>query len=523
MAQPLPSRSFAVVALVLLLWACAFAPTEPTATPPKVAACVGVNVTPADDLAALARGNPEGTTFCLAPGEYRNQSVRPRARQRFVGVPGQTVLSGAVSLERPVRDGALWVYTGRTEQGQVVGECAPERPACKYPEDLFLGGQALQRVLSLPEVAPGKWFFDLAADRVYLSDDPAGKRVELSSTRVAFYAPPVRDANGKMLPDPSVGGVVLEGLTIEKYAIPGHFFAIGDQYPAPGWTIRRCEVRFNHGGGVGLNGGVIEDSFVHHNGQQGVGGTGANNVVQRNEIAFNNFAGFDAGWEAGGGKFASTTNLVYRQNYTHDNDGPGAWTDIDNRGAQILDNRIEGNDGPGIMHEISYDATVRGNRLANNGKRGDYVYSAEILVSSSRNVLIEGNTVTVGATSGARDALPLTRMGIVVFQGTRTGGNCDTLPCASSGNVVRDNTVTYSARLNYLGGGAGLSGSGVFSSGSSSLLADNRFERNRYRAPDCTGARWSWVTPGAGAGTAGRGSLEDAQRLGLEAGSTCTP
>ncbi len=480
-------------------------------------------MTPASDLAVLARGNPEGTTFCLAAGLYRGLSVRPKAGQRFIGVPGQTVLSGAVLLKTPRLEAGLWVFQDRPERGQPVGECQTARPMCQYPEDLFVDDARLERVAARAQVKAGTWFFDLTTGAVVLADDPRGRRVERSHTRVAFAVPPVRDAGGNAVPDSSVTGVVLEGLTIEKYAIPGHFAAVGDQYPAPGWTVRHCEVRFNHGGGVAINGGTVEDSFVHHNGQQGVSGTGVASLVQRNEIAWNNTAGFDAGWEAGGGKFANSTRLVYRDNFTHDNAGPGYWTDINNTGALVENNRIENNDGPGIMHEISYDAVIRGNRLNNNGKRGDYVYSAEILVSSSRNVLIEGNTVEVGATSGSADALPLTRMGIVVFQGDRRGGNCDALPCASSGNTVRDNAVTYTAKLQYLGGGAGLSASGEFSSGASALLTGNHFERNRYRAPDCTAARWAWVISGAGAGTAGRGSLTEAQARGLETGSTCTP
>jgi hypothetical protein len=42
-------------------------------------------------------------------------------------------------------------------------------------------------------------------------------------------------------------------------------------------------------------------------------------LVDQNEIAYNNTAGFNSGWEAGGTKFVMTHNLVVRGNWSHHN------------------------------------------------------------------------------------------------------------------------------------------------------------------------------------------------------------
>ena len=48
------------------------------------------------------------------------------------------------------------------------------------------------------------------------------------------------------------------------------------------------------------------------------------------EIAFNNYAGYDAFWEGGGTKFWRNKRLIVRDSCVHDNNGPGLWSDIDN-------------------------------------------------------------------------------------------------------------------------------------------------------------------------------------------------
>eukprot|EP01047_Picozoa_sp_COSAG01_P095909 COSAG01_NODE_26517_length_711_cov_1.741830_2_plen_79_part_01 len=66
------------------------------------------------------------------------------------------------------------------------------------------------------------------------------------------------------------------------------------------------EVRQSHGGGIHTsNGARIINSSAHHCGQSGTGG--GSGIVHGCEIAYNNQAGFAAGWEAGGAKWVTHT------------------------------------------------------------------------------------------------------------------------------------------------------------------------------------------------------------------------
>ena len=85
------------------------------------------------------------------------------------------------------------------------------------------------------------------------------------------------------------------------------------------------------------------------------------------EIAFNNYAGYKADWEAGGTKFWATTGLVVRNSCVHHNAGPGLWTDYDNIDTLYEGNIVFSNANDGIKHEISYDAIIRDNIVAGNG------------------------------------------------------------------------------------------------------------------------------------------------------------
>jgi len=129
----------------------------------------------------------------------------------------------------------------------------------------------------------GKFFFDYDAHKIYFVNDPTNHVVETSVSRNAFAS---KGTN-----------VVISGLVIEKFAIPAQMGAIGDQYPADGWTIKDCEIRLNHGTGVNVNGGKVLNCHVHDNGQKGVGAGGNECVISGNEISSNNYAGLGSWWQ----------------------------------------------------------------------------------------------------------------------------------------------------------------------------------------------------------------------------------
>ncbi len=412
-----------------------------------------VIVKPGDNVQELVERSPAGTTFHFKAGLYRGVSITPKERDTFEGEPG-AILNGAQIL-RFERRRPYWVASGRTNpdeedvmrkglpvqvpgggggQGQGGGQggqrgpgggrggfggpriggfgwpgggggggrrqggggggqgaapsqreyrgrCQAEYPLCIFPEDVFVDDLPVVRVQHQEELGPGRWWSDSAAGEIYVADDPAGKKVELGSTRKAFSG----DAKE----------VTIRGLVIEKYAQPAGEAAI-DGKNADNWVVDQNEVRWNHGVGIRAgNGWKVLNNKTHHNGDCGMGGNGRDILVEGNEMYKNNYAGYWPGWEAGGAKFVLTENLIIRNNFAHDNIGPGLWTDINNKNTLYEGNRTT-NNTEGIFHEISFKAIIRNNTVWNDGNNtyGHHDGDAGILIGESRDVEVYGNTVT---------------------------------------------------------------------------------------------------------------------------------
>jgi hypothetical protein len=363
---------------------------DPVVTGPPLApsGCAGVDVMPETPIQPLVDANPPGSTFCLRSGIYRLQSITPKTGDTFIGMGEETVLTGAVVLTGFQSDGTTWYVDGQTQEGQVHGGCW-EVERCDRPEDLFVDDRPLLHVADRDELAPGTWWFDYDADRIYLGEDPAGRRVETSTVRHAFSAVATDD-------------VTIRSLVVEKYAQPAQFGAIQsgdfDTPPSSGWLIDGVTVRLNHGVGIAFFGNddsTIRNSKILGNGEKGLGGAGRNLQILGNEIAFSNHQkAFDPAWDAGGTKFSNTDGLVARGNYVHDNHGPGLWTDGDNVNTLYEDNHIVRNGQDGILHEVSYVALIQRNTIESNGfERQAWCYGAGITISASSDVEVRENVV----------------------------------------------------------------------------------------------------------------------------------
>jgi parallel beta-helix repeat protein len=417
-----------------------------------------------DNLQAKATAAGGGATLTLQPGIYRLQTVTPLAGQTFQGQPG-AIMSGARLLTGWTQSGATWYVGGQTQQGTPVGSCEAGY-LCQEPDDVYRDHVLLRRVGSAGAVTSGTFYFDYAADQIYVGDNPSGHTLEAAVTPYAF------EGTGQ-----GVGsGVTIRGLVIEKYATPAQMAAVGHGNTGANWVIRDNEIRFNHGIGVRTGTGVqIVHNNIHHNGEMGAGGSGNNSLVEDNEIAYNNTAHYSYDWEAGGTKFVQTTGLVARGNFAHHNRGPGLWWDGSNDGALIEGNRVEDNVADGIFWEISYGAVIRNNSISRNGF--GRTYSAEgagILVNSSggRGLEMYGNTL-VG-----------NKEGIIATQADRGSGSQGTYVVQNLN--VHDNTVQLIA-----GGNMGI----VRYSGDTGLWTtrNNHFERNIYSLQTAPAAPFLWA------------------------------
>lgn len=423
--------------------------------PPSGATIVSVG----SDIQALVNAAGAGATFWLEAGEHRMQSIVPKEGQTFLGEEG-AVLNGSRLLSGFTRDGNDWVIGGQTQEGDrnAEGEGLTERAS--YPDAVFLDDVPLIHVGSRTEVEPGTFFFDYAANRIYLGDDPTGRKVEAAIASVAFEG-----AEG-------VENVTLRGLTIEKYASPIQRAAIGGDRLPQNWLIEDNEVRLNFGVGIAVGDGTkVIGNHIHNNGQLGVAGVGKDILIQGNEIAWNGyFSGMDPMWEAGGSKFALTENLMVRDNHAHHNNGNGLWTDIDNINTLYEGNVVEWNTHGGITHEISYDAVIRNNILTGNGADiAAWLWGSAITILNSRNVEIYGNTVD---TRGGANGIGLIQQDRGNVEGF--GGNAPYGDYVTTGNHVRDNLII----------GPGASGAVADHNEVSMLTGSNMFDRNTYRVSD---------------------------------------
>jgi parallel beta-helix repeat protein len=430
-----------------------------------IASCQGVLVHPGADIQTIVAAHPAGTTYCLDPGLYRlTQAIEPKNADKLIGSPG-AVLNGSQLVTSWTRKGSLWIATGQTQRSPGFWKPswpALANPAAQYNEDLFLDDRQLKRVLSVAAVAPGRFYFDYDAAAIYIADNPAGHKVESSVTDYA-----IRSRSPK---------VTVQGLTVEKFRECG--ISLGRDS-----LIQNNEVRYVHGSGIRFGDGArVLNNRTHHNGMYGMQGSGVGPLVERNEIAFNNTAGYHTAnggcWAAGGTKFVLTNHLVVRGNYVHDNYCAGLWTDIDNINTTYEDNRVENNYAQGVFVEISYAGVIRNNTIIGNMGTG-------ILFNSSSDQDVYGNKLAgngVGTPDNGVAVHPANRGDIVIIQQNRGSGRHG--EHLSKNIFVHDNTITISA---------GVTGATRAQGNASVFKQGNRFENNHYYVPDLSGSWWVWL------------------------------
>ena len=350
-----------------------------------------------------------------------------------------------------------------TKASSYRGECLATSPLCIYPEDLFFDNVPKTRVASQSAVGPGTWFLDYNTGDVYMGDNPAGHTVEISLLPHAFSGMGI--------------GVMITNLIIEKYACVAGDGAVNGTV-SNGWGVEYCELRYNHGLGI-QSGNVmyILRCLAHDNGQIGIGGGGNNVTMQNCQIYNNNYAGYNWGWEAGGVKFAQVKNLKVQYCYSHNNQGPGFWTDIHSQYVLYDGNRTDNNIEAGILHEISYDATIINNYIADDGFNPGHTglwWGAGILISNSSNVTVTNNHV-INCMSGIG--------GILEARGNGPNG----LPYLIQNLNVNTNTITENG-----GTAAGIVAQATFDN-SVYTSWNNHFQNNTFNLTNPSVPYFDWL------------------------------
>jgi len=458
-----------------------------------------VDILPGEDIPNVVSSHPSGTTFVIHPGSYRLKTpIVAKDGDSFIGqtacapptTPCPAILSGAKLLTSFQRSGLSYYVTGQTQQGQVTittHQCEPmlpgyptAYPGCIYPEDLYFDDVPLVHVTALTDVGPGKWFFDYSNHIIHFYDNPYGHKVETSVVPSAFALGPANN-------------VTIKNLTVEKFAAPVQKAAIeggpgsGSLTTGANWIVQNNEIRLNHGNGVDINfGWQILDNYIHHNGDIGISGALGHRtqqsgvLIQGNELAFNNYAHVKPGFGAGGAKTSGTFGVIYRGNYSHDNEGSGFHSDDGSYDTLYDNNTSVHNTEQGIFHEISYQGTFRNNHLVGNGyihPNGTFwMYGASLLSSTSQNDEAYCNTVEISAQGGN---------GINIIGQKHAPGGSN----ISENNYFHHNTVIFD-------GASGITGA---SRGSKTDICCrnfyhvNQFDYNTYYIPSLLRQAFAWA------------------------------
>ena len=200
--------------------------------------------------------------------------------------------------------------------------------------------------------------------------------------------------------DSSTTGVILDGVEVTGYS-PGHYDGAVSIHGSS-WKVRNSYIHDNAiGAGIvwtNTVGTQVLNNRLLRNGEEGFASTSDSyTIFSGNNVGWNNTSHQDWNDEAGGGKFFKSTNLTVSSNYVHANDGPGLWCDTNCYQATFDSNYLTDNTAAGIDYEISYDATIRNNTFSGNAtyqSSSVFYGSAAILIETSRNVQIYGNTST---------------------------------------------------------------------------------------------------------------------------------
>jgi parallel beta-helix repeat protein len=462
-ARPSAARRRATMILPLAAAASAlFLPGQAA----QAAGCTGTQLTPGANVASIINAAPSGRTFCFAPGVYRvTTTIKPQSGVSLIGAPG-AVLSGAKPVTGWTRSGAQWVASGQT-QGPNLNAGAPgaglQYPQARYDDNVFqdgaqlwkagvkVGGQVIGKAASA--IGAREYFFDYDADKIYLGSDPTGHTIE------AAVAP-------TLIESARASGVTVAGLTVQMSTDRG-VSAMGS-----GWTVRDNVVRLNATTGVSaLDNSKVLNNTIDHNGVYGITGNGANITVDGNDVSFNDNSRLEMTNgkcnNNGGSKWVNTTNLAVTNNNFHDNYCNGIWLDINTYNSLVAGNRSVNNKGHGIVHEISYKATIRNNEVSGNGGWG-------IVNRDSPDDVISANSLTGNAQGG-----------IILLQSPRSDHPSSYGPHVIKNTDVFGNTVRMAGTGVTFGAVDTAGGKALFSSG-------NRFHGNTYYLSSLSGRVFRW-------------------------------
>ena len=373
---------------------------------------------------------PSGAVIVFRGGTYRNIDGRLIDKKLTLQpYPHEKVwIKGSIDVEGWVQDGAIWRKDGWTYSFPPNGSSEnidPAYPLAGYRDMVYINGLNLKQVASKAEVGPAKFYVDSTNKQLYIGDNPAGKKVEATTKKQAFYLLKYDTY------DPS--NTIIRGLGFAHYADEAIAFG------APRVTLENNTFVWNGvqgillwGQGSGGQWGVTTDAIVRgntfsYNGSQGVAADQAHRMLlEDNKISYNNVEHFSKISGAAGIKAIKTKGLIWRNNLVENNFATGMWMDISNTNATIVRNVVRNNENMGIFMEISHKAIIAANVVYKN--------STGIMVTGSSSAQVYNNTLSKNGRN------------IVINDDTRVNTNAAEIALGSTwiarNNIVKNNILS---------------------------------------------------------------------------------
>lgn len=346
---------------------------------------------PMATLSAATKKVKEHGTVVMRGGTYHEDAlVYPKRGITIQPYLKESVwLDGAETVTGWTQSGNVWVKSGWTKffdssptfvQGAPDGTAVgyvwlnPEYPLAAHPDQIWVNDIALTQVGSRAEVKQGTFFVDRANKQLVLGTNPSGNRVDVSTLQKALS---IRSQDG-----------AVRGIGVKRYAtsMPQKGTVTAD---FPGVTLENVMIVDNATTGFHTwsKNVTLKNVTARDNGYMGYsvhnadGFTATNILSQRNNSQhFNRTPG------SGALKVTKTKNVVVSHSAFIDNWGQGVWFDDTVSNITFTDNDVVGNEGNGLVLEISEGATVANNLIANSGIAG-------IFVTNTGNVAIWNNTL----------------------------------------------------------------------------------------------------------------------------------
>jgi parallel beta-helix repeat protein len=351
-------------------------------------------------LGKAISATPNGGTIVLTAGTYPEGNLEVPAGRRLTiqAAPGEAVwLSGSDVITGWTTSGGDWVKDGFTPSftsGELNPTLVnPEFPLAGDPDMTFIDGRQLTQVGSRAAVVPGTFFVDDPGNRLWIGENPSGRRVEAAvrSEAVTFKS----------------SGSVMRGLGVRHYATAiARLGAVKAR--AQGITFENVVFQDNAAAGLSVlyaTDARIRSCTAIGNGQLGVHAEGATGLlVEGSLFRGNNRERFSAIASSGGIKAANTDFFVLRRNLAEGNFAHGFWLDLSSDSGTIVRNVARNNTAAGIIVEMSTAEIIASNVSVGN--------HTGIIVSETSRADVYNNTVldsqrSIYIVDGRREPLPV--------------------------------------------------------------------------------------------------------------------